>query len=136
MTCKHLIDLEQALINQGFKETSRGKVWSLNVREWVYFRVCFDMLVVRNQYRLDPCVVDHMHLGTHDGQEAGFEVIDSVGAPGCTHAAGLALSKEATVSNVRAATWRSRTRQGKDAHSAQGSEEHPSRARLYPGYLQ
>jgi hypothetical protein len=72
MTCEHLIELEQALIAGGFKETFRGKAWSENVREWVYFEVCFDMAAVREQLRLETCVVEHEHLGTHDGQEAGF----------------------------------------------------------------
>jgi hypothetical protein len=27
---------------------------------------------VRDFFELDPCVVEHEHLGTHDGQEAGF----------------------------------------------------------------
>jgi hypothetical protein len=73
MTCEHLRDLEQALIAKGYAETFRGKAWSDNVREWVYFRVCLNMPAVRERFNLDPCVVDHVYLGTHDGQEAGFE---------------------------------------------------------------
>jgi len=73
MTCEHLVELEQALISGGYSETFRGKAWSDNVREWVYFRVCFDMPAVRERFHFDKCVVDHEYLGTHDGQEAGFE---------------------------------------------------------------
>ncbi len=73
MLCEHLNQLEAELIAQGCKETFRGQAWSDNVREWVYFDVCLDMPAVRQRFALDPCVVDHQHLGTHDGQEAGFE---------------------------------------------------------------
>lgn len=72
MTCEHLSKLEQELIAQGFRETFRGKAWSDNVREWVYFEVCLDMPAVQQRFSFDPCVVEHQHLGTHDGQEAGF----------------------------------------------------------------
>jgi hypothetical protein len=72
MVCNHLIELEKALIAEGYKETFRGKAWSDNVREWVYFDVCLDIPKVRERFVFDSCVVDHEHLGTHDGQEAGF----------------------------------------------------------------
>jgi hypothetical protein len=76
MTCNHLIELEKALIAGGFKETFRGRAWSDNVRERVYFDVCLDRPKVREQFGFDPCVADHEHLGTHDGQEAGFVCIE------------------------------------------------------------
>ena len=76
MTCEHLIELEQALVDQGFRETFRGKAWSRNVGEWVYFDVCFDMPAVRARFRFEPCVIEHKHRGTHDGQEAGFECVE------------------------------------------------------------
>ena len=72
MVCPHLAELEQALTAGGFRETFRGKAWSDNVREWVYFHVCLDLPAVRERFRLNPCVVDHVYRGTHDGQEAGF----------------------------------------------------------------
>jgi hypothetical protein len=73
MTCEHLIELEQALIAEGFEETFRGEAWSENVREWVYFEVCLDLAALRARFNLDPCVQDHSHLGTHDGAEAGVQ---------------------------------------------------------------
>jgi hypothetical protein len=76
MTCEHLMELEQALIAEGFEETFRGKAWSENVREWVYFKVCFDRPAVHRRFSFDPCVVDHEHTGTHDGQEAGFVCLE------------------------------------------------------------
>ena len=76
MTCNHLIELEQALIAGGYKETFRGRAWSDNAREWVYFDVCLDVQKVRELFSFDLCVVDHEHLGTHDGQEAGFVCVE------------------------------------------------------------
>jgi hypothetical protein len=73
MTCEHLIQLERELLDRGFVETFRGQAWSDNVREWVYFDVCFDRPAVRERFQFAPCVRDHEHYGTHDGQEAGFE---------------------------------------------------------------
>ncbi len=75
MTCEHLIALEQELINLGFRETFRGQAWSDNAREWVYFEVCLDRDAVVAKFAFDPCVRYHAHLGTHDGQEAGFECV-------------------------------------------------------------
>jgi 1-aminocyclopropane-1-carboxylate deaminase/D-cysteine desulfhydrase-like pyridoxal-dependent ACC family enzyme len=73
MTCQHLLALEEVLITHGFEETFRGQAWSQNVREWVYFKVCLNLPAVREMFRFDPCVVDHVYAGTHDGKEAGLE---------------------------------------------------------------
>jgi hypothetical protein len=72
MTCEHLIALERALIEAGVKETSRGQAWSQNCREWVYFDCFLPAESTRRKFAFDPCVEDHAHLGTHDGQESGF----------------------------------------------------------------
>jgi hypothetical protein len=72
VTCEHLIALEQALIAAGMKETSRGQAWTQNCREWVYFDCFLPAASIRRTFALDPCVEDHVHRGTHDGQESGF----------------------------------------------------------------
>lgn len=72
MTCEHLHALEQALIDGGIPETFRGKAWGNHCREWVYFDCCLDRPALRERFQLEACVTDHEHLGTHDGQEAGF----------------------------------------------------------------
>ena len=72
MTCEHLRDLENAMIAAGLKETFRGQAWSKNCREWVYFDCFIDAAAVRQKFTLAPCVNDHAHRGTHDGQERGF----------------------------------------------------------------
>jgi hypothetical protein len=72
MTCEHLRALEQAMIADGMRETFRGQAWSDNCREWVYFECFIDRAAVRQHFTLAPCVTEHSHRGTHDGEESGF----------------------------------------------------------------
>jgi hypothetical protein len=72
MTCDHLRPLEQAILARGIRETFRGKPWSQNCREWVYFDCFIDTDAVRRSLALPACVGDHVHRGTHDGQERGL----------------------------------------------------------------
>lgn len=72
MTCEHLKELERAIIAAGFRETFRGKAWSDNCREWVYFDCYLASEAIRGKFELADCVKDHAHIGTHDGQESGF----------------------------------------------------------------
>jgi hypothetical protein len=70
--CEHLRDLEQALLDAGFRETFRGQPWSKNCREWVYFDCILDLPSLRKRFSLSEVVQDHDHVGTHDGCERGF----------------------------------------------------------------
>ena len=70
--CEHLRPLESALLAAGMEETFRGQAWSTNCREWVYFRCVLNRRSLRDRFALPACVIDHEHLGTHDGMEAGF----------------------------------------------------------------
>lgn len=72
MLCKHLQGLEAEIIASGIAETFRGQAWSDNCREWVYFDCVLDLAALRARLSFAPCVVDHQHRGTHDGQESGF----------------------------------------------------------------
>jgi hypothetical protein len=72
MVCRHLRELERAIVAQGIPETYRGEAWSKECREWVYYACYLDTKEIRKRFRLAACVVDHEHLGTHDGAEAGF----------------------------------------------------------------
>lgn len=72
MVCEHLAELESELIASGIRETFRGQAWSDNCREWVYFDCLLDRSSIRARVKFAECVKDHEHLGTHDGQEAGF----------------------------------------------------------------
>lgn len=73
MVCKHLQHIEQAMLAAGMRETYRGKAWSGNCREWVYFDCYLDVDAVRARFTLPDCVVVHKHRGTHDGEEQGLE---------------------------------------------------------------
>ncbi len=72
MTCEHLKALEQAILARGIRETSRGQAWSKNCREWVYFDCWLDTAALRKAFALPACVEEHVHRGTHDGQERGL----------------------------------------------------------------
>ena len=70
--CPHLAKLESAIIQAGIHESWRGKAWSQNCREWVYFDCYIDLQAVRSRMDLPLCIQDHEHRGTHDGSEHGF----------------------------------------------------------------
>ncbi|HWB19947.1 MAG TPA: hypothetical protein VG711_06580 [Phycisphaerales bacterium] len=72
MTCPHLRQLESAIQQQSIRETFRGQAWSRNCREWVYFDCWLDLPAIRKTFPLVDCVKDHLHKGTHDGEERGF----------------------------------------------------------------
>jgi len=72
MVCEHLRQLEEEIITSGIAETYRGEAWSRACREWVYFDCYLDRASIRERIAFADCVVDHDHLGTHDGQESGF----------------------------------------------------------------
>jgi hypothetical protein len=72
MVCEHLIELENELLSSEVKEMFRGQAWSDNCREWVYFDCYLNRESLRQRILFDPCVLDHDHLGTHDGHESGF----------------------------------------------------------------
>ena len=72
MICDHLKDIEREVVESGASETFRGKAWTRNCREWVYYDCYIDRPSLRSRLSIDECVQDHDHLGTHDGQESGF----------------------------------------------------------------
>jgi hypothetical protein len=72
MVCEHLQPLEQMMLARGIRETFRGRAWSSNCREWVYFDCFIDLAAVRQTISLPDCAHDHIHRGTHDGEERGF----------------------------------------------------------------
>jgi hypothetical protein len=60
------------MLARGLREVFRGAAWSMNCREWVYFDCYIDLPAVRASHKLADCVHDHVHRGTHDGQERGL----------------------------------------------------------------
>ena len=72
MVCEHLRHLEQEIAAAGIQETRRGKTWTDNCREFVYFDCVLDRESIRKRLTLAECVVDDEYLGTHMGEEYGF----------------------------------------------------------------
>ena len=72
MVCEHLAPLERELLTAGLPVSFRGQAWTEQCREWVYFQCYLDRPAIRRRLALTECIRDHDHLGTHDGQEAGF----------------------------------------------------------------
>ncbi|TGE21096.1 hypothetical protein [Hymenobacter metallicola] len=70
MICEHLRPLEEALQARGYTETFRGRPWSANCREWVYFPVVLE--VARLQPQLPACVNVHENGDPCSGRELGF----------------------------------------------------------------
>jgi len=74
MICEHLRPLEIDVVAAGIKEVYRGKPWTENCNEWVYYDCVFNNLeatMLRFNLRNDIIKV-HSHSGTHDGQEHGL----------------------------------------------------------------
>jgi hypothetical protein len=46
MTCESLDSPEEAILAEGIRESFRGKAWSENCREWVYFDCFIDTAAV------------------------------------------------------------------------------------------
>ncbi len=44
----------------------------MNCREWVYFDCFLDTAEIRKHFAFPEIVHDHVHRGTHDGQEQGL----------------------------------------------------------------
>ena len=41
--CKHLIQIDNYIKNKGIEELFRGKAWSENCNEWVYYNCIIDI---------------------------------------------------------------------------------------------
>ncbi len=72
MICEHLRALEQALIGSGAKETDRGRVWTRNCREFVYYDVVLDVEALAARFAFAPCVRVSENTDPKSGLERGF----------------------------------------------------------------
>jgi hypothetical protein len=72
MLCEHLRELENKLKEAGFVETWRGKAWTENCREWVYFDVVLDIDRILHDFTLSPCLRRHENLDPKSGTERGL----------------------------------------------------------------
>lgn len=71
-SCHHLRPLLQLLLDVEVVVLFSGQAWTKAGGVWVYFECWLDRDHLRERFHFDSCVVDHEHLGTHSGQEAGF----------------------------------------------------------------
>ena len=74
IVCEHLRQLEEELIAASVPERFRGKAWSRNCREWVYFDCYLDRGSIRRRIQFDARVADHELLGCHEGRRRGSNV--------------------------------------------------------------
>ena len=72
MLCEHLRDIEKELIFAGYKETFRGKPWTNNCREWVYFEVELDIEKLKERFELSSHVDIHENPDPKSGSERGI----------------------------------------------------------------
>ncbi len=70
--CRHLKALEEDLLARGIPITFRGKAWSHQCREWVYFTCYFDIATLRRRLKLEECIVEHVNEDSHTGEERGL----------------------------------------------------------------
>ena len=104
MVCRHLEPLEEALLADGAKVTSRGQAWSESCREWVYFEVILDVAEIERRFRFPACVRVHENTDPRSGLERGFECV---------------TCKDAVVGLVRGArAWPARSTKGYSSRQA------------------
>jgi hypothetical protein len=73
MVCDHLRALEEELLARGVAVTHRGRAWTRNCREWVYFDVVLDTEALARRFDFAPVVRVHENTDPRSGLERGFE---------------------------------------------------------------
>jgi hypothetical protein len=72
MVCDHLRALEEELLGRGVTVTYRGRAWSKDCREWVYFDVVLDTEALARRFAFAPGVRVHENPDPRSGLERGF----------------------------------------------------------------
>ena len=72
MMCEHLIGLETELKEKGIKETFRGKAWSENCHEWVYYDCVLNLEKIMKKYNFPDFVKIHVNADNKSGMESGL----------------------------------------------------------------
>jgi hypothetical protein len=70
--CEHLIELDNYLKNKSIKELFRGKAWSENCNEWVYYDCILNVNKLRKKFKLNNCVEIHEYDDIKVANELGF----------------------------------------------------------------
>jgi hypothetical protein len=70
--CEHLQPLENYLIERKVNEYFRGKAWSENCREWIYFDCVLKTESLKLKFNFPTFVVTHENLDIKSGMELGL----------------------------------------------------------------
>lgn len=70
--CGHIIDLENYIKSKKVLEIFRGKAWSSNCNEWVYFDCILDTEKLKTKLGLDNCIITHEFLDIKVANELGL----------------------------------------------------------------
>lgn len=70
--CEHLIDLENYIKKLNIVETYRGKAWSDNCREWIYYDCYFNIEKIRLRFDFPKFIINHSNDDIRSGLEEGF----------------------------------------------------------------
>jgi hypothetical protein len=70
--CEHLMELDNYIKNKGIKEIFRGKAWSKNCNEWVYYDCIIDIEKIKEKIKFNDCVTIHEYYEMKMSNELGF----------------------------------------------------------------
>jgi hypothetical protein len=70
--CRHLIKLDDYIKNNCVKELFRGKAWSKNCNEWVYYDCIINIDKIKQKMGFDDCVKIHEYNDFRIANELGF----------------------------------------------------------------
>jgi hypothetical protein len=70
--CEHLIELDYYIKSKNIKEIFRGKAWSKNCREWVYYDCILNIDKLKEKFNLNNCVEIHEYNDIKVANELGF----------------------------------------------------------------
>lgn len=70
--CEHLIKLDNELKERGINETFRGKAWSKNTREWVYYDCVLILDKIKTRHNFPDFIKVHVNEDNKSGMESGF----------------------------------------------------------------
>jgi hypothetical protein len=70
--CEHLMELDCYIKSKKIKEIFRGKAWSENCREWVYYDCILNVNTLKEKFNLDGCIKIHEYNDIKVANELGF----------------------------------------------------------------
>ena len=70
--CEHLIEIDNYIKAKGVKELFRGKAWSKNCNEWVYYDCIINIEKIKENIVINNCVEIHEYHDIKVSNELGF----------------------------------------------------------------